>query len=270
MPIKLDSNGQALRDAEGKDLRYSGWLLFLDEFSSASRAVQAASYKLTLDRMVGQYHLHDKVKVVCAGNMATDNAIVEEMSTALQSRLAHIQLSITTDDWLEYANKANYDFRIMAYLRNNPSKLYTFDPDHTDCTYACPRTWEFTNRILKTDFDVNDANAIAVFAGVIGEGIAAEFVGYTRLANEIPSLKAILTAPDTVPVPQSPGIMFLVSSMLSQVADKDNISNIAKYVTRFLPEFQVVTLRNAVQRDLTLITAPELQSWLVKEGKAFF
>ncbi|MFR7882339.1 MAG: hypothetical protein ACLU5J_13335 [Christensenellales bacterium] len=31
-----------------------GWLLFLDEFNSANKAVQAASYKLILDRMVGK------------------------------------------------------------------------------------------------------------------------------------------------------------------------------------------------------------------------
>ena len=34
---------------EGKE----GWLLFLDEFNSASKAVQAASYKLILDRCIG-------------------------------------------------------------------------------------------------------------------------------------------------------------------------------------------------------------------------
>ena len=32
---------------------YKGWLILLDEINSAALAVQAASYKLTLDRMVG-------------------------------------------------------------------------------------------------------------------------------------------------------------------------------------------------------------------------
>ena len=118
---------------------YAGWLLFLDEFNSAPRSVQAAAYKLVLDRMVGQFKLHSHVKTVCAGNLMDDGAIVEELSTALQSRLVHLQLEITAQEWLDYANISNYDFRIMAFIRNNEDKLYTFKPDHSDHTYACPR-----------------------------------------------------------------------------------------------------------------------------------
>ena len=65
---------------------YSGWLLFLDEMTSAPPAIQAAAYKLILDRMVGSHHLHKNVAIVGAGNLETDNAIVQPMSTALQSR----------------------------------------------------------------------------------------------------------------------------------------------------------------------------------------
>ena len=39
----------------------SGWLLLLDELSSAPRGVQAAAYKLILDRMTGSNKLHEKV-----------------------------------------------------------------------------------------------------------------------------------------------------------------------------------------------------------------
>lgn len=48
---------------------YDGWLLFLDEITNAPMAVQAASYRLILDREVGQYKLHDKVFIASAGNL---------------------------------------------------------------------------------------------------------------------------------------------------------------------------------------------------------
>ena len=68
---------------------YDGFLLFLDEFNSADRDVQKSAYKLVLDRMVGQYKLHPSVRIVCAGNLITDRAIVTELSTAMQSRMIH-------------------------------------------------------------------------------------------------------------------------------------------------------------------------------------
>ena len=66
---------------------YSGWLIFFDEINSAPSATQAAAYKVILDRMVGLRKLHSHVAIVAAGNLASDNAIVEDMSTALQSRM---------------------------------------------------------------------------------------------------------------------------------------------------------------------------------------
>ena len=73
---------------------YQGFLLFLDEFNSASRAVQAAAYKVVLDRMIGNHKLHDKCFIICAGNKTSDNAITTRLSTAMLSRLVHINLEV--------------------------------------------------------------------------------------------------------------------------------------------------------------------------------
>ena len=46
---------------EGDDIPkgYNGWLLFMDELNSAAPAVQSASYKIILDRMIGNNRLHE-------------------------------------------------------------------------------------------------------------------------------------------------------------------------------------------------------------------
>lgn len=119
---------------------YNGWLLFLDEFPSASKAVQAAAYKLILDRMVGQHHLHPEVYIIAAGNKATDRAIVNTLSTAMQSRLVHLEMAVVFDEWFEDVALANnYHPTIKAFLKANPSKLWDFRPDHQDKTFCCPR-----------------------------------------------------------------------------------------------------------------------------------
>ena len=118
---------------------FNGWILFLDELTSASRSVQSSSYKLILDHMVGEHKLHDKLLIVGAGNREDDGAIVEPMSTALQSRLVHIDVVLDVDCWLEWAMNNGIDHRITSYIKFKPDMLYTFKPDHTDKTYGSPR-----------------------------------------------------------------------------------------------------------------------------------
>lgn len=117
---------------------YNGWLIMLDEFNSASHATQAAAYKLVLDRMVGEYHLHDKVAMIAAGNLEDDNAIVNPMSSALISRFAHFYIELNNDEWSEWAAKAKIDTRITSFLNFKKGQLYTFKAD-VSTPYACPR-----------------------------------------------------------------------------------------------------------------------------------
>ena len=118
---------------------YNGWLLFLDELNSAPPAIQSAAYKVILDRMVGNHKLHKNVAIVAAGNLETDNAIVQPMSTALQSRMAHLELVVDSKEWVDWASSNEIDHRITSYINFRPDALYTFSPDHTDKTYASPR-----------------------------------------------------------------------------------------------------------------------------------
>ena len=118
---------------------YSGWLILFDELTSAVPALQAAAYKILLDRMVGLHKLHKNVALMAAGNLETDNAIVHPMSTALQSRLAHLELVVDAMEWVNWAASNQIDHRITSYINFKPGNLYTFSPDHTDNTYASPR-----------------------------------------------------------------------------------------------------------------------------------
>lgn len=126
-------------DGEPLPKGYSGYLIFLDEFNSAPPSVQSAAYKLVLDRMIGTHHLHKNVAIVCAGNLETDNAIVQPMSTALQSRLVHLELVVDAKEWVEWASSNEIHHHITSYINFKPGNLYTFSPNHSDNTYACPR-----------------------------------------------------------------------------------------------------------------------------------
>lgn len=224
-----------------------GWLLFLDEFPSAPRSVQAAAYKLVLDKMVGQYRLHERVVIVAAGNKATDRAIVNAMGTAMQSRLVHIVIKVDPEQWMEdVALKHNYDKRVIGFLSRYPSKLMNFDPEHQDVTFACPRTWSKTNRLIDGVPDVKGDTPL--IAGTIGSGFAAEFVQFCAIYTHLPSIDSILANPHDVPVPTELNVRWAAMSMLLEHIEEDKFQKLTEYLNRFPVEMRVLYFRNALMK----------------------
>ena len=114
--------------------------MFLDEFNSAKKEVVAAAYKLILDRMTGQKKLHPNVLIICAGNKATDRAIVNPLGTAMQSRVVHFEMELNFDIFVEDVMiPQEWDERLVAFLHANPGYLHDFDPAHKNKTFCCPR-----------------------------------------------------------------------------------------------------------------------------------
>ena len=262
--------GDAIPLNKETNAQYSGWLLFLDEFNGASISVQAAAYKLVLDRMVGLYHLHKNVAIVCAGNLETDNAIVNPMSTAMQSRLVHLELVSDVVEFTDWCAANNVDHRISDYVRFKPGNLYSFSPDHTDHTYACGRTWEFANRILGVTTGLDDPDLLPMLTGAISEGVAREFIGFCKIYESLPKPREIEMSPETVKVPTEPSILFALTGSISHNANKDNFSQFMKFVNRLPVEFQVVTLRETVRRNISMMGHPAVQKWVNEMGTSLF
>lgn len=226
-------------------------------------------YKIVLDRMVGQYHLHKNVAIVCAGNKESDNAIVNPMSTALQSRLAHLELVVDAKEWGEWAAEKQLDPRITSYINFKPDSLYTFSPDHTDKTYACPRTWEFADRVLKVA-DPGDADCMPMLAGTISEGVAREFIGFCKIFKDLPSIQSIIASPTAIKVPVEPSICFAITGAIAHNATMDNFDSLMKFVERMPLEFQVVCLRETVRRNKAMTGHPAVQKWTTTTAIEYF
>jgi hypothetical protein len=250
---------------EGK----SGWLLFLDEFNSAPMAVQAAAYKLTLDRMVGLHKLHPNVVVMCAGNLQTDNAIVNRLSTAMQSRLVHLELSTDFEAWLEWAHANHIDTRITSYIEFKPNNLYQFSPEHNDRTFACPRTWEFVSKLISNWKEI-DKSKLALIAGTVSEGVAREFIAFCREFEQLPKISSIIANPKDAPVPSEPSTRYAVAGAVGAHMNTDNAAKLMEYVDRLPPEFQHITLRGAIKRTPALFSHDAVSKWIDEKAVEFF
>ena len=248
---------------------YDGWLLLLDEMNGADKDVQKACYKTIYDQMVGNVPLHKRCVIAAAGNLDTDNAIVEELSTALQSRMIHMQVSIDNVQWLDWSSEAGIDFRVRSYIRFKPDNLFNFNPDHDDKTFACPRTWQFVSKLIQGKEKLSYTDK-ALLAGTVGEGVGRTFAGYCEIIDQLPTIDTITRSPDTVPVPTEPSVQWATAGMMGAYMEDTNASNLMKYVVRLPKEFQIFALRDVIRRNEKMLEHDALAQWITNNSTELF
>jgi len=271
-PLEGDALPTELRkDEKGTEYvhEYAGWLLLLDEMNHADRSVQKAAYKVVLDKQIGEFNIHKNCAIACAGNLDTDNAMVEEMSTALQSRLVHLELAVDVDQWIEWATSNGIDHRITSYIKYKPDNLYRFQPDHDDKTYASPRTWEFCSRIIKSEERI-ERDLLPLLAGTISEGVAREFFGYSQIYRQLLTVPQIAANPMGVTVPEEPDVLYALTGTIAHNATEVNIGPLMEFVQRIPVEFQVTCLREIVRRKKPLLQNKAVQDWVTRNATELF
>ena len=248
---------------------YEGWLLFLDEINAAPPSIQAAAYKLVLDRQIGAHNLHKNVAIVCAGNKATDKAIVNRLSTAMQSRMIHLNLMVDSESWLEWANAHGIDHRVISFIKYRPELLHKFNPSHSDDTFASPRTWEFLSKIIlgKEKFSITDH---AVLVGTVGEGPATEFKAFCQVYKDLPTIEDMLNNPGSIQIPNEPGHQYAMTTLISHNANNATIAALMLITMKLPIEFQVVVLKDIYVMAPELKTNPIIQDWIAKNADKLF
>ena len=262
-PVRFPLQGDPIPEG------YSGFLLFFDEINSAPRSVVSAAYKIVLDRMIGQEYLHDKVRIIAAGNFSTDNAIVNDMGTAMRSRMVHIHVTTHAENWLDYAAKDGFDTRVVSYLNYQSSKINNFRgfEGSSDETFACERTWEFVSKILKANYPDETkpvpADVAPLLAGTVGS-TAYEFVTYTEAFKDLPTIQQVLANPCGCALPVAPAVRYLMTGMLVGNTTMDNADKIATYVDRLPKEFAMVFIKLLWGKSDKFLSVPKVAELLDK------
>lgn len=248
--------------------KYAGWLIILDEFPSAALSVQAAAYKITLDRMVGSHRLHKRAMVVTAGNKATDKAIVNRLSTAQQSRLATLVIKVCQKTWLVWAEKDNVDYRVRSYIRWKPEEIHKFDPNHADLTFPCPRTWHFVSRLaIANKWNSIKYEKLPLLAGVVGHGSAQMFYSFCEIFNDLPKINDILKDPEGVTLAREISVQHAAAGLVGHHINKDNADTLIKFLFRLPADLQTITLRNSIARDDKLRQSSAILKWAAENSK---
>jgi hypothetical protein len=241
--------------------REDAGILFLDELTQAPQAVQAVAYQLVLDRKLGSYELPKNWVVIAAGNRMSDRSISNQMPAALANRFIHLDVSADIDDWMSWASKVGVHPLIRGYLKFRPGNLCVDKIEPAARSFYTPRSWSFVDGIIKKGI-ADDALMLALLTGAIGEGIAAEVMGYMRDHSSIINVDQIMLNPAKARLPETPGATYAVCAALEDYTTQGNIDRVMEYVVRLEKEFQAVYV-SAVSRKPDLEDCQAITQWII-------
>ena len=240
-------------------------MIMWDELPQAITQMQNAAAGCLLDWVLGPLKIDRKVVQLATGNRTQDKAGANRVVSQLGNRVMHLELEAHLDDWCTWAFGAGIDPLLIAFLRLRPNMLHDFLPDRL--SNPTPRSWE----MVSTSVDVSmprDAQMLAC-AGLVGEGAAAEYIGFRDLASKMPSIDAILVQPTKAEVPTEPGVLYAVCTALAMRCTKANFDRVMSYLDRLPVEFSTMAVKDAITKDATITSSPAFTAWAVKNSSVF-
>lgn len=268
-----DINGDVLRykmpewfpDARNPDTPKAGVLCF-DDRNQANADLQKVLANICQARTLHGVPMPDGWTVVNTGNRQSDRAGANRVLSHLSDRETELPLDTHLDDWCAWAINNGVRNELVTFLRFRPNLLHDFDPQRDK--NSTPRSWvEGVNNLLDR---VPKESEYECFKGSVGEGAAAEFMGFLKIYRKLPNPDAVLMHPDTADVPTDPATLYALSGALAQRATENNFERVCRYAERMPAEFSVLSVSLAVKRDDDLCNTGAFNNWVIKHNDVLF
>lgn len=252
-------------------------LFFIDELRTATPAMQAALLQILLDGRVNDHIFPPHIRRGAAGNMATDRAMSNQLSTALTSRVSVYEVSITEEnvkywiqDWARWAFKNNISPDVIAFVMFRPNCFYTFKSTSPSAgvlgqQFACPRTLEALSKLHTAGPPKKLAHVI--YASQVGPAVATEFLAFMALRGRNLDVQGALLNPSTAPIPEDTQGMYVMASALSRAVDATTFPAGVAYTTRFIEkDFSFFFVMDAIRRNPDLVQSYAYTQWVAEYG----
>jgi hypothetical protein len=243
----------------------SGILLF-DDRNQAGSDLQKVLANICQARTLHGVQMPDGWQVISTGNKQSDRAGANRVLSHLRNRETVYELETHLDDWTAWALSNDVKPEVVSFIRFRPNLLHDFDPQRDQ--NATPRSW--VEGVSDTLGRVSPEAEFETFKGAVGEGAAAEFVGFMRIFRKLPNPDAILLNPQTADVPSDPATLYALSGALSQRATEANFERVCQYVERMPPEFSVLTVSFAARKNPDLANTQAFTKWSVAHQNVLF
>ena len=232
---------------------------FFDDLGQAPACVQAAAMQLLLARRIGQNKVSDKVTFVAATNRKEDKAGVTSILEPVKSRFYSIvELGVHPEEWCQWALANGVPAEVVAFIRFRPELLMDKGtPSNDIVNRPCPRTVTFLGKMFSKGIRLYPA-----FVGAVGEGFAAEFMGFLRVWESLPDIESILRNPSGAKLPADPASCYaVVTALAPQVKERKNASAVMKYAVRLPEEFATLLIREAHRMFPAVANCREFITW---------
>ena len=203
--------------------------LFLDEFSTAQPAVQAALLRVALDLVVGDFKLPPGIRIVAAMNSTDQAANGSDIALPLANRFGHYKWSNPSNqawcDWMISGSQSvvnsldpkaeqarvlkrwDYEFSlakglVCGYISrrgdNALSKIPNAQDENASAAYPTPRSWDLATRAFAgaAIHGLSDQDRNELLSSFIGIPAASEFLTFVREVD-LPDPIALLDGKET-------------------------------------------------------------------------
>lgn len=157
------------RDFNGETIKVSGtavpeWayesnqrptIIHFEELNRAPLFVRNAALQILLEREIGKFKFNDNVIMMASGNLGDeDGTDVEELDSALNNRLIHIDHTLSVKEWLGNYAKDNVHGMICSFIEAHPEQLYKRGSEESKA-YASPRSWTMMSDFITKNFGMD-------------------------------------------------------------------------------------------------------------------
>lgn len=225
-------------------------ILFLDELTCASPAVQGAALRLVYERWAGDVKLHPGTRIVAAANPPEQASGGWELSLPLLGRMTQVNMRPKHLEVQDYFYDLDAKFETVggertrvagppttvqglatdfaATIEMAPDLLCIDPPPGTSSSgkaWGAPRSWERGIRVIAEALDKQEQDSGPVFAallaGNVGDDAAASYMTIRKVRHTLPSIKEILKNPITAKLPSDVNSAIAVLGILAQVSQQD-------------------------------------------------
>ena len=269
MAVQGNSFGYKLPDwypAEGRtDIPDEGIICF-DDRNQAPADIQKVMANILQARTLHGVPLKKGWHVVSTGNRQSDRAGANRILSHLRNRETVLELETHLDDFSSWAIEHDVKPEVISFTRFRPNLLHDFDPQRD--INATPRSWvEGVSDVI----GIVPADAeYECFKGAVGEGAAAEFVGFLKIHRKLPNPDNILMNPTGSNVPDDPATLYALCGTLAHKATLANFDRVITYVGRMPKEFSVLCISYATRKNEELASSGAFTKWAVDNQDVLF
>lgn len=248
-----------------EDIPEEGILCF-DDRNQASADLQKVLANICQARNLHGVPMKEGWQVVSTGNRQSDRAGANRVLSHLRNRETVIELETHLDDWCSYAIDNGVKPEVVSFIRFRPNLLHDFDPQRDQ--NPTPRSWvEGVSDVLGT---VPSEAEYECFKGAVGEGAAAEFVGFIKIFRKLPNPDNIIMNPTTADVPSDPATLYALSGAIAERATENNFERVVTYAERMPPEFSVLSVSYAARKKPELASTQAFTKWAIAHQDVLF